>query len=136
MNRSNPAGPFADLNVTPFIGVLLVMLAVFMTAAPRATRAVTLDQSPNDWFGEVPAAAHEPVWITVSPSGALFIGDTPSSAATLSADVCDALGGARCRGKTVSLRGNPDTRYGDFMAVMAILKASDFNVRLLNEDIE
>ncbi|HYC66764.1 biopolymer transporter ExbD [Brevundimonas sp.] len=123
----------ADINVTPFVDIMLVLLIIFMVAAPMATVSMKLDLPPP----KAPETPQEPVYITVQESGSLFIGARQTSLATLPADVCAALGGGDCRAERVFVRGEPEVPYGRFMAVMNGLYGSGFTqVGLLNEDIE
>ncbi|MFJ6023577.1 biopolymer transporter ExbD [Brevundimonas sp. NPDC092305] len=122
----------ADINVTPFVDIMLVLLIIFMVSAPLATVSMKLDLPPPIIDGP----QVEPVYVTVREDGGLFIGSAPTSRATLSADVCSALGGGDCRSERVFVRGDAGTRYGDFIAVMDGLNASGFTkVGLVNEDI-
>jgi biopolymer transport protein ExbD len=123
----------ADMNVTPFVDILLVLLIIFMVAAPLATVSFKLDMPPPVIDG---LTAKEPVYITVSETGAIHIGETASSLETLSGDVCAALGGGDCKRERVFVRGEPETSYSSFMAVMNDLQSNGFfKVGLLNEDI-
>ncbi|HEY0600513.1 biopolymer transporter ExbD [Brevundimonas sp.] len=124
----------ADINVTPFVDIMLVLLIIFMVAAPMATVSMKLDLPPP----QAPTTPEkEPVYITVQESGALFIGAGQTSLATLPADVCAALGGGDCRGRRVFVRAEPEVAYERFMAVMNGLYGAGFTqVGLLNEDIE
>jgi biopolymer transport protein ExbD len=124
----------ADINVTPFVDIMLVLLIIFMVAAPLATVSLKLDMpAPNpDRILE----AREPVYITVQESGSIFIAEKQTSLETLAADVCAALGGGECREERVFVRAEPDVSYEAFMAVMNDLQANGFfQVGLLNEDI-
>ena len=124
----------ADINVTPFVDIMLVLLIIFMVAAPMATVSMKLDLPPAQ---EPKTVQKEPVYITVQESGSLFIGARQTSLSTLSADVCAALGGGACREQRVFVRAEPDVPYERFMAVMNGLYGSGFTqVGLLNEDIE
>ncbi|CAN5356519.1 biopolymer transporter ExbD [soil metagenome] len=137
--QSSPKAPSAaiqnaDMNVTPFVDILLVLLIIFMVAAPLATVSFKLDMPPPMIDGFM---RKEPVYITVSESGAIHIADKASSLETLSADVCAALGGGDCRQERVFVRGEPETSYRNFMAVMNDLQSHGFfKVGLLNEDIQ
>ncbi|MDO9588719.1 MAG: biopolymer transporter ExbD [Brevundimonas sp.] len=125
----------ADINVTPFVDIMLVLLIIFMVAAPLATVSLKLDlpPAPADLIPE----PKEPVYITVQTSGALFIADRPTTMETLAADVCEAQAVAGCREERVFVRAQPDVTYDRFMAVMNDLQANGFHqVGLLNEDIE
>jgi biopolymer transport protein ExbD len=123
----------ADLNVTPLVDILLVLLIIFMVAAPLATVSFRLDLPPAMIDGSMD---REPVYISVSESGSIHVADKASSLETLSADVCAAQGGGDCRNERVFVRGEPETSYRSFMAVMNDLEANGFfKVGLLNEDI-
>jgi biopolymer transport protein ExbD len=124
----------ADINVTPFVDIMLVLLIIFMVAAPMATVSLKLDLPPPQ-APETPQP--DPVYITVQESGSLFIGARRSSLATLPADVCAALGGGDCRGERVFVRAEADVPYERFMAVMnGLYRAGFTQVGLLNEDID
>jgi len=126
----------SDMNVTPFIDVMLVLLVIFMVSAPLATTAINLDLPPADPMMET-ERPKEPVYVTVNDDGALFIGDRPTSLAALPADLCTSLGGGDCTSERLFIRAQPAVRYDDFMGVMNTLQAHGFfKVGLMNEDIE
>ena len=125
----------SDINVTPFVDIMLVLLIIFMVAAPLATVSILLDLPPpvpnNDPNPE------EPVYITIQESGSIFLADKQSSIETLPADVCVALGGGECREERVFVRADAEVKYNQFMEVMNRLQENGFlKVGLLNEDIE
>ncbi len=126
----------SDINVTPFVDIMLVLLIIFMVAAPLATVSIRLDlppATPPDPSQEV----EEPVYITIQESGQLFIAEQETSLATLPADVCAALGGGACQEERVFVRAQPEVQYNQFMEVMNSMQENGFfKVGLLNEDIE
>ena len=126
----------SDINVTPFVDVMLVLLIIFMVAAPLATVSIRLDLPPA-----TPPAPdqeiEEPVYITIQESGQLFIAENETSLGALAADVCGALGGGNCRDERVFVRAQAEVQYNQFMEVMNTLQENGFfKVGLLNEDIE
>ena len=128
----------AEINVTPFVDIMLVLLIIFMVAAPMATVSIRLDLPPA-----VPpppdAPQKDPVYITVQETGSIFIADKQTTLEGLSADVCAALGGGdpACKEERVFIRADPEVTYNQFMEVMNELQAKGFfKVGLLNEDIE
>ncbi|CAN7428731.1 biopolymer transporter ExbD [Brevundimonas sp. LjRoot202] len=133
-HAADATGHNAEINVTPFVDIMLVLLIIFMVAAPMATVSLKLDLPPP----EAPKTVQkEPVYITIQRSGSLFIAERPTSLAALPADVCAALGGGDCRDRHVFVRAEPDVSYEQFMSVMNGLNANGFTqVGLLNEDIE
>ncbi|RZI99320.1 MAG: biopolymer transporter ExbD [Brevundimonas sp.] len=124
----------ADINVTPFVDIMLVLLIIFMVAAPLATVSMKLDLPPAPL--DAPPAP-DPVYVSVQKTGDIFIGDRKSSLQTLAPDVCAALGGGDCTDERVFVRGEAETRYGQFMTVMSDLHSHGFTkVGLINEDID
>ena len=127
----------ADINVTPFVDIMLVLLIIFMVAAPMATVSIRLDLPPA-----VPpppdAPQKDPVYITVQETGSIFIADKQTTLEGLSADVCAALNVTTdCREERVFVRADPEVTYNQFMEVMNELQSRGFfKVGLLNEDIE
>ena len=126
----------ADINVTPFVDIMLVLLIIFMVAAPLATVSIKLDLPPA-----VPNPSNEkpkePVYVTIQESGSIYIAEKETSIATLPADVCAAQAVATdCREERVFVRAQPEVKYNQFMEVMNKLQENGFyKVGLLNEDI-
>jgi biopolymer transport protein ExbD len=126
----------ADINITPFIDILLVLMIIFMVAAPMATVSIKLDlppatpPSPTD-------KPKEPVYITIQESGSIYIAEQETSIATLPADVCAAQNVTTdCREERVFVRAQAEVKYNQFMEVMNKLQENGFyKVGLLNEDI-
>ena len=126
----------SEINVTPFVDVMLVLLIIFMVAAPLATVSIRLDLPPavpnND------PNPKEPVYITIQETGSLFIAEQQTTIETLAADVCAALQPTpRCQDERIFVRAQPEVRYNAFMEVMNEMQENGFfKVGLLNEDIE
>src|ERR1700704_1035228 len=79
-------GQNSDINVTPFVDVMLVLLIIFMVSIPPATISIKLDLPPA--IPPPPGTkVKEPPLINTQPGGLLFIGDKPTSIATLVGDV-------------------------------------------------
>ena len=127
----------ADINVTPFVDIMLVLLIIFMVAAPMATVSIRLDLPPA-----VPpppgTPQKDPVYITIQETGSIFIATQQTSIEGLAADVCAALEVTTdCRQERVFVRADPEVTYNQFMEVMNELQSKGFfKVGLLNEDIE
>ena len=127
----------ADINVTPFVDIMLVLLIIFMVAAPLATVSIRLDLPPATPPADN-ADPKEPGYITIQDSGSIFLADSQTSIETLAADVCTALGGGfpACKEERVFVRAQPEVKYNQFMEVMNDLQKNGFyKVGLLNEDI-
>ncbi len=63
----------SEINVTPFVDVMLVLLIIFMVAAPLASVSVKIDLPPA--IAPVSQTPPKPVYISIKPSGDIFIGD-------------------------------------------------------------
>jgi biopolymer transport protein ExbD len=129
----------SDINVTPFVDIMLVLLIIFMVSAPLATVSIKLDLPP----ATPPTNAEkqkEPTYISIQESGSIFIADKQTTIETLANDVCAAVGnptGQGCNQERVFIRAQPEVKYNQFMEVMNDLQKNGFfKVGLLNEDIE
>jgi biopolymer transport protein ExbD len=124
----------ADINVTPFVDVMLVLLIIFMVAAPMAAVTVKVTLPP----AVAPPGTNppKPVYISIQPGGNLFIQDFRTDLATLGDDLRKQLGESRNPEKErIFIRADKDVLYGDFMGVMNMLQDNGFySVALVGED--
>lgn len=127
----------ADINVTPFVDIMLVLLIIFMVAAPMATVSIKLDLPPATPPKDTTEKPKEPVYITIQEDGALFLAEKKTSITSLTADVCAAQAVTTdCREERVFVRAQPEVKYNQFMEVMNKLQENGFyKIGLLNEDI-
>ena len=123
----------SEINVTPFVDVMLVLLIIFMVAAPLASVSVPV-KLPT---AVAPPAQNPPtpIYISIQKDGDIWIGDGKTSIGEMSADLTR-LVGARDPGKErIFIRADQETRYGAFMEVMNTLQDSGFySVALVGED--
>jgi biopolymer transport protein ExbD len=123
----------AEINVTPFVDVMLVLLIIFMVAMPLSTTSLQLDL-PKAQPPATPVAP--PVVVTAQADGRLFIGEAPTTLAALPADLARAVGTANPKAQRVYIRGERGLHYAGFMSVMDRLKASGFTqIGLVNEEV-
>jgi len=124
----------ADINVTPFVDVMLVLLIIFMVAAPLASVTVKVQLPP----AVAPPGTNppKPVYISIQPNGSLFIQDFRTDLASLGDDLRRNLGEKRNPEKErIFIRADKDVLYGDFMGVMNMLQDNNFySVALVGED--
>ena len=128
-------GQNSDINVTPFVDVMLVLLIIFMVAIPAATVSIKLDLPPA-----IPpppgTVVEEPTLINVQAGGNLFIGERPTTLNTLAADLASELAVPVPTEERVYIRADRTVRYGDFMAVMNTLQGNGYyQVALINEEL-
>ena len=123
----------SEINVTPFVDVMLVLLIIFMVAAPLATVSIKVDL-PNSSAKASPNP-QKPVNVSIKPDGSVFIQDNQSSVDTVGADVKAAVGRRDPSKERIFIRGDKDVLYGDFTKVMASLQDNGFySVALVGED--
>lgn len=123
----------SEINVTPFVDIMLVLLIIFMVAAPLATVSVEV---------KLPTAAADPqenppkpVFISIQNDGDVFLGDFRTSVATLGDDLRTQIRTRNPEEERIFIRGDQQTRYGDFMQVMNALQDNGFySVALVGED--
>ena len=124
----------SSINVTPFVDIMLVLLIIFMVAAPMAAVNVKVQLPPA--VAKPGVNPPKPVYISLQSNGRIFIGDSPSDIASLGDDMRHQLGDKRNPGKErIFIRGDKDVLYGDFMGVMNMLQDNGFySVALVGED--
>ena len=132
-------GQNSDINVTPFVDVMLVLLIIFMVAIPAATVSIKLDLPPA--IPPPPGTkVKEPVLINIQAGGGIFIGEQPTTLEGLTADLSRKLTAddptLPPTQQRVYIRADKQVRYGDFMSVMNDLQGNGFyQVALINEEI-
>lgn len=112
-----------DINVTPFIDVILVLLIVFMIAAPLATVDVAVDL-PRANTTPLPRP-DKPVYLTIRTDSSILLGDIAIAAG----DLAPALAAAtdNDREQRIFVRADAAVAYGAMMDVMNILRASGYS---------
>ncbi len=136
---SGPSGGRYDvaqnhtINVTPFVDVMLVLLIIFMVAAPLASVTIKVALPPA---AAKPAPnPPKPVYISLKKDGRVFVGDNSSDLDTLGNDLKDAVGARDPSKERIFIRGDENVLYQDFMAVMNKLQDNGFySVALVGED--
>ncbi|MGE0627699.1 MAG: TonB system transport protein ExbD [Hyphomicrobiaceae bacterium] len=111
-----------EINVTPFIDVMLVLLIIFMVAAPLSTVDVAVDLPASN--AEPQPRPKEPIFLTVKEDLSLAFGNDPVAREALKA----ALDG-KTQGNTderVFVRADKTVDYGDLMEVMNLLRKAGY----------
>ncbi|WP_397419422.1 ExbD/TolR family protein [Phenylobacterium sp.] len=124
----------ADINVTPFVDVMLVLLIIFMVAAPLASVTVKVELPPA--VSPPGTNPPKPIYISLQPNGGLFIQDFRTDLPSLGDDLRKNLGEKRNPTKErIFIRADKDVLYGDFMGVMNMLQDNGFySVALVGKD--
>ena len=126
--------PIAEINVVPYIDVMLVLLVIFMVTAPLLTPGVKVDL-PQASAMPVDNPDRETLVVTVDRKGKLFLDDREMSADALQAKVAAIL---RVRPKTpVLIRGDRQAAYNHVVQTMVLLQAAGApSVGLVTESAE
>jgi biopolymer transport protein ExbD len=111
-----------DINVTPFIDVILVLLIIFMVAAPLATVDVAVDLPVST--AEAQPRPDKPVFLTVKSDLSLALGEATVPREALQAGI-DGITGSD-REQRVFLRADRAVSYGDLMEVMNLLRQAGY----------
>ncbi|MGN6365493.1 biopolymer transporter ExbD [Asticcacaulis taihuensis] len=130
----------SDINVTPFVDVMLVLLIIFMVSIPAATVSLKLDLPP----AKAPPSSEQrpdPVFISIMGPDDIYIGPQKTSMDRLIGDVAAALRvtdpNTPLSEQRVLVRGDKDITYADFVKVINELQQNGYlKIGLINEDIE
>jgi biopolymer transport protein TolR len=109
--------PMAEINVTPMVDVMLVLLIIFMVTAPLLVAGVPVDL-PDSKAGALDQEA-KPIQISLDSSGAIFIDDQPVAPVELSTRLAQIAGSTSEEGgPRIFLRADRGLDYGRVMLVM------------------
>ena len=130
MTRNTRSKPFSEINVTPFVDVMLVLLIIFMVTAPLLTVGVQVDL-PETNADTLPEES-EPLTLTINSKGEVFIQETKIEFNNLIKKI---LAVSKNRTDTrIYVRGDKTINYGRVLEVMGILSGSGFTkVALISE---
>ncbi|MDP2258861.1 MAG: biopolymer transporter ExbD [Caulobacter sp.] len=123
----------SEINVTPFVDVMLVLLIIFMVAAPLAS--VSVELKLPDAVAKPRPNPPKPVYISIQKGGAIYIGDFPTDLASMGDDLRKQVGRRDPTKERLFIRADKGVRYGDFMQVMNTLQDNGFySVALIGQD--
>ena len=124
----------SEINVTPFVDVMLVLLIIFMVAAPLASVSVKVELPPA--VTKPTTTPPKPVYISIQSNGRMYIGDYKTTVEDIGPDLSKLLQGKRDPTKErIYIRADKDTQYGAFMDVMVALQDNGYySVALIGLD--
>lgn len=111
-------GEMAEINVTPLVDVMLVLLIIFMITAPMLTQGLTV-QLPTAEGKSFELASNQPAKITVAASGAVYVDGSPAGSANLEATLGPMLRARRV--KHALLEADTGVPYGRVIAVLDVM---------------
>ncbi len=122
MTRNTRSKPFSEINVTPFVDVMLVLLIIFMVTAPLLTVGVQVDLPETN--ADTLQSDNEPLEVTIDASGNIFIQETEIGITELVPKM-KAITENRFDTK-IYVRGDEAIDYGQIMMVLGELSGSGF----------
>ena len=122
LRRSRRRRPMAEINVTPFVDVMLVLLIVFMVTAPLLTQGVPVDLPKTR--AQVLGQDREPLSVSVQKNGAIYLQNTRIE----EDELVPKLKAIAANGydQRIFVRGDTAVDYGRVMHVMGMLSAAGF----------
>lgn len=128
--RGRNRAPMADINVTPLVDVMLVLLIIFMVAAPMMTTGVTVDL-PKTKAAAVPGN-DEPLNVSVKSDGTIWVQNSETDIDALGAKLEAILG--EKKETRIFVRGDARIDYGQVMKVIGEINGAGFaKVALLTD---
>ncbi|WP_295559072.1 protein TolR [uncultured Hyphomicrobium sp.] len=130
--RGRGHAPMSEINVTPMVDVMLVLLIIFMVAAPLLTVGVPIELPQSQ--GKQLESNHEPLTISVSSNGDVFIGETKVGLD----EIAEKLKAIAKNGvdEQIFVRGDKGITYGQVMLVMGRISAGGFKKVSLVTEVE
>ncbi len=114
--------PISEINVTPFVDVMLVLLVIFMVTAPLLTVGIQVDL-PQTTASTI-KGNDEPLAVSVKKDGRVFIQDTETKVDAVVAKL-KAISGNNADLR-VFVRGDAEVNYGRIMEVMGVINSAGF----------
>ncbi len=124
--------PMAEINVTPFVDVMLVLLIVFMVAAPLLTAGVPVDL-PKSKAKAIQDEDNKPIEVTLNKNGKIYIGETEMTDKVLRLRLQAMTEGNADR--RIYIRADKTLEYGRVMRIIGDINAAGFTkVALISEN--
>jgi biopolymer transport protein TolR len=127
-HQRNSRSPMSEINVVPFIDVMLVLLVIFMITTPLLTQGVKIEL-PKTEAKALPPDQKEPLIVTVDATGNYYLNISakptqPITARVLSHLVSEQLAGSTAAGeqRPVLVRGDKNANYGKIVDAMVLLQ--------------
>ena len=129
--RRGRAVPMAEINITPFVDVMLVLLIIFMVAAPLMTVGVPVEL-PQTAANALPSDEEEPLTVTIKADGTLAIQNTDTGEGELIGKL-EAIAAERTSDR-IFLRADGSNAWNRVAEVMGALNAAGFaNIGLVTD---
>ena len=132
-NRGGGVGgisPVSEINVTPMVDVMLVLLIVFMVAAPLMASGVKVDLPTSN--AKPLTEEKPPIAVSLNAEGKLYVDKTEVSRATLVSTLTSVAEGDK--GRRINIRGDKGLAYGKVIDTMGVINEAGFSkIALVSE---
>ena len=135
--------PLAEINVTPLVDVMLVLLIIFMVTAPLATVSIRIDIPPAT---KPTSPTKPPTYLSIDSKGELFVSFSTSPTSTemrpatlddMAGLIASSLGVPNPTNEQVFIRADQHVKYGVFMAVVNKLQLDGYyKIGLISEEVQ
>ncbi len=135
-SRRTKRKAMVEINVVPYIDVMLVLLIIFMITAPMLTQGVKVDL-PQAQAKKIPPSDQKPLIVTVNQQGQYFINRNDEKNALTASQLSELVGTtlAQDKDKQIYVRGDKNASYGQVVEAMVLLqKAGVASVGLVTDD--
>jgi biopolymer transport protein TolR len=122
--RGRKRQQFSDINVTPFVDVMLVLLIVFMVSAPLMTTGVAVDL-PNSQAKAITEENNAPLEVTLDGEGKVFVGETEVGNEKLIPFLTEVIG--QKDDQRIYIRADETLPYSTVMAVLGAINRAGFS---------
>lgn len=130
-SRGSRRRPMAEINVTPMVDVMLVLLIIFMVAAPLLTAGVPIDL-PDSKAKAISDEDNKPLEVSIAKDGRIFVGETEVDEARIVTILTSMTEDNPDR--RIYIRGDKGIDYGKVMSVLGTINGAGFNkVALISE---
>ena len=117
INHKNSGAPLSDINVTPFVDVMLVLLVIFMVTAPMFSQGLPVNLPEAK---ARPMVHEKPLVVSISQARQIFVGDREVALADLSGAIAKEAPGSPA--PEILLKSDREVPYGLVVQVMSTLR--------------
>lgn len=132
-NISKKNGPMSEINVTPLVDVMLVLLVIFMVTTPLMLNGIKLDLPKTKEVNKINLTS-EQIILSITRSGEFFIGESKFLKSELIGELTSRL--TKTKNQVLYLRADYEIKYGNVAQVMSYLKKSGIVKVALVTEIE
>jgi len=117
--RDDDDAVMSEINVTPLVDVMLVLLIIFMITAPMLHQGIRVDLPQTEAAENLPVEIDDPLVLSVRADGIVYLRDQPVHPTVLVETLQPIL--ARRQDKQVFLKGDKQVSYGEFVTIVDLL---------------